>query len=72
MTALAWVACGSDDGIKLWLNGKLVHTHNALRGYQLSDEVTVQLKAGVNRLVVKVSQHDGGWGWGVSVPKANF
>jgi alpha-galactosidase len=66
------IRCGSDDGIKLWLNGKLVHTSNTLRGFQLSDEVTVQLKAGINRLVVKVSQHDGGWGWGVSVPKANF
>lgn len=66
------IRCGSDDGIKLWVNGKLVHTNNALRGFSLCDEVTVPLRAGVNRIVVKVSQHDGGWGWGVAVPKPNF
>ena len=61
-----------DGELKLWLNGELVYTMNAQRGYKLSDTATVRLKAGVNRIVVKVSQADGGWGWGVAVPKALF
>jgi len=67
------VSCGSDDGIKLWLNGKVVHEHETGRGYSPeADKVTVQLKAGVNRILVKISQHIGGYGFGVSVPPANF
>lgn len=67
------VSCGSDDGIKLWLNGKVVHEHETGRGYNPeADKVTVQLKAGVNRILVKISQHTGGYGFGVSVPPANF
>ncbi len=67
------VSCGSDDGIKLWLNGKVVHEHEIGRGYNPeADKVTVQLKAGVNRILVKISQHIGGYGFGVSVPPANF
>ncbi|HAT09226.1 MAG TPA: alpha-glucosidase/alpha-galactosidase [Planctomycetes bacterium] len=67
------VSCGSDDGIKLWLNGKVVHEHETGRGYSPeADKVTVQLKAGVNRILVKISQHTGGYGFGVSIPPANF
>lgn len=64
---------GSDDGCKIWLNGKLVHTADVNRGYSAgSDAVPVFLKAGKNQIVLKLSQGGGGWGFGVSVPKANF
>ncbi|CAN5552059.1 hypothetical protein BH10PLA1_BH10PLA1_10550 [soil metagenome] len=64
---------GSDDGIKIWLNGKLVHTNEVMRGYIAGeDEVPVFLQAGVNKIVIKISQGEGGWGFGVQVPKANF
>ncbi len=64
---------GSDDGIQIWLNGKIVHTNDAGRGYSAGeDEVPVHLKAGVNHLVIKLSQGLGGWGFGVTVPKPNF
>jgi len=67
------LGCGSDDGIKLWLNGKLVHELEMGRGYSPDqDKVTVQLKAGINRILVKISQHTGGYGFGVSIPPANF
>ncbi len=65
--------CGSDDGIKIWLNGKLVHTHEVGRSYAPdSDRASIRLEAGINRLVVKVDNYVGGWGFGVAIPKANF
>jgi hypothetical protein len=69
----ALLKCGSDDGIKLWLNGKLIHTHEKGRAYNPgSDEVAIYLKAGVNRLLVKCDNYTGGWAFGVSIPRANF
>jgi len=44
-----------------------------IRAYaQGTDDVPVFLKAGFNRILVKVTQGDGGWGFGVIVPKPNF
>jgi hypothetical protein len=69
----AVLSCGSDDGIRVWLNGQVVHSNDAGRGYTPdSDTATVQLKAGVNHLLVKVSQHTGGWGFGVGISEPNF
>jgi alpha-galactosidase len=62
---------GSDDGIKVWLNGKLVHRLEAMRGYsQGSDEAKVRLRKGSNHFVVKLVQLEGSWGFGVSVVDA--
>jgi len=67
------LTCGSDDGIKIWLNGKLVHVNEVTRGYSSkSDAVTVQLEAGINKLFVKIDNYKAGWGFGVTIPKANF
>jgi alpha-galactosidase len=69
----AVLRCGSDDGIRIWLNGKLVHSNEIARGYAPdADEVPVYLKAGVNRILVKIDNYAGGWGFGVAVPRANF
>jgi alpha-galactosidase len=65
--------CGSDDGIKIWLNGKLVHTNEVMRGYTPgSDSVPIALKSGINRIFIKLTNGQAGWGFGVSVPKANW
>ena len=65
--------CGSDDGIKVWINGKLVHENDVQRGHSAgSDQAPIHLNAGVNQVLVKVSQLVGGWGFSVEVPKANF
>jgi hypothetical protein len=57
----------------VWLNGKQVHKHEVGRAYiPGSDKVSVYLKAGVNRLVLKIDNYVGGWGFGVMVPPANF
>ena len=69
----AVIRCGSDDGIKIWVNGKAVHTNDTMRGYSPnSDEAVVQLKAGINRLFIKLTNATSGWGFGVVVPRANF
>lgn len=53
---------GSDDGVKVWLNGSLVHTARLVRGHTpLEDKVPVHLAAGWNTLLLKVVQCRGGW-----------
>ncbi|MFH1746331.1 MAG: HEAT repeat domain-containing protein [Planctomycetota bacterium] len=59
---------GSDDGIKIWLNGEVVHANNALRGCTpRADMVAAKLRAGWNRLLVKVTNNGGGWAASVRV-----
>jgi len=54
---------GSDDGIKAWLNGKLVHSNNAARPVKAaSDKANVSLGKGCNVLMLKVTQGGGEWG----------
>jgi HEAT repeat protein len=55
---------GSDDGIKVWLNGQLVHANNVARPLQPgSDKVDVTLNKGWNSLLLKVTQFNQGWGF---------
>ncbi len=54
---------GSDDGVRVWLNGELVWTNKTYRGTLLDDDVAkVRIIKGVNRLLIKVAQDVGGWG----------
>ena len=54
---------GTDDGIKLWINGRLVHANNAIRGLTpAQDKATATLKAGWNDLLAKITQHTQGCG----------
>jgi len=49
---------GSDDGVKAWLNGKLVHTNDAARAAVAdSDKVPLTLNHGWNCLMLKVTQN---------------
>ena len=53
---------GSDDGIKAWLNGSVVHENNTNRGISPGqDEVEVTLKKGWNGLLLKITQGGGNW-----------
>lgn len=55
---------GSDDGVRIWLNGQLVHSNPAYRGaYPDQDSVTAELNRGWNTLLIKVLQGGGGWGY---------
>ena len=53
----------SDDGVKAWLNGELIHANNVSRGIQLKpDAIEVTLKKGTNVLMLKITQDGGPWG----------
>ena len=55
---------GSDDAVKIWLNGKVVHLNKVdRRTTGIQDLFRVNLKAGGNLLMVKVS--DNLWNWGM-------
>ena len=45
----------SDDGIKVWVNEKLVHANNAARGVATAiDVVKITVKKGTNPIIVKI------------------
>lgn len=53
---------GSDDGIKAWLNGTVVHSNNIDRGQVVDQDIApIKLKQGVNELLLKITQGGGGW-----------
>ena len=53
----------SDDGVKAWLNGQLVHSHNVMRPIMPEpDRVNVTLVKGANRLMLKITQNNLPWG----------
>jgi hypothetical protein len=56
----------TDDGVKAWLNGNLIHENNISRGIpEVPDTVTVTLKEGTNKLMLKVTEDV--WGSGAIV-----
>jgi len=60
----AVLGIGSDDCVKVWLNGKLVHEHRGGRGVIAdSDRAPVTFKKGKNQLVLKIMNYGGPWGF---------
>ena len=54
---------GSDDGVKIWLNGELVHANNSSRVVNPGEDVfEIDLRQGKNSLLLKITQGAGGWG----------
>ena len=59
---------GSDDAIKIWLNGEVVHNKPINRGaYDFLDTFKVDLEKGDNLLLVKVSERGGDWSMFVGI-----
>jgi hypothetical protein len=59
----AHLLIGSDDGIKVWLNGKIEHQNNVLRGARADDDtIEVDLRRGWNKMLLKITNGEGGWG----------
>jgi hypothetical protein len=55
---------GTDDGVKVWWNGALVHANNTARAVTVNaDRVDVALRQGWNTLLLKITQNNQGWGF---------
>ena len=66
------LSVGSDDGVKLWLNGQVVHANNATRGHSLDqDRAEARLTEGWNTLLVKVVNGGADWAASVRVRRAD-
>jgi tetratricopeptide (TPR) repeat protein len=60
---------GSDDDVKVWLNGELVHSHKVARGVDVNQDIVgVRLRKGENELLIKVCNQGGQWGFVVTLP----
>jgi len=70
--ARAKLEIGSDDGAKLWVNGKLVHAHNVMRPLVPGqDKAEAVLKQGWNDFLLKVTQNNMGCGFCIRVRNAD-
>jgi len=62
---------GSDDGVKAWFDGEPVHERDVVRALApAQDQVEVELAAGWNPLMLKITQGSGEWGFccGMTAP----
>ena len=58
------LSLGSDDGIKVWLNGRVVHDNFVARSVAPNqDRITIDLDAGTNHLLMKIVNITGGYGF---------
>jgi len=58
----AYLLVGSDDGVKIWVNGEVVHEVLAKRAaVPDQDRIKIKLRKGWNRILAKVEQETGGW-----------
>jgi CubicO group peptidase (beta-lactamase class C family) len=61
-----FLAVASDDAVKVWLNGELVHSNLVFRSlHEGADIVPVLFKKGENQLIVKVLNTWGDWSMSV-------
>lgn len=62
MTVDFWY--GSDDGVKLWLNNRLIHVNHVHRGTDgVTDKVQMNLTRGWNLVLLKVENVVSAWGF---------
>jgi len=53
---------GSNDGVKIWVNHKLVHhNHRHRNSYRETDIIMIDLKKGDNPCLVKIEHTGGKW-----------
>jgi len=61
---IAWWRFGSNDGIKVWVNGEAVYSFAGRRGAQKDgDECFCRVTAGINRVLLKIDNSTGDWGF---------
>ena len=60
---------GTDDGVRLWVNGSLLHDTMMIRGASPDqDTVGIHLQKGWNTILLKVENNIGGWGFYCRIP----
>jgi hypothetical protein len=65
------LACGSDDGLRLWIDGDLKLERSVPRPLNPNVEnLPVELTAGLHHLLVKVANGGGGWGFALAERQA--
>lgn len=58
------VSLGSDDGIRIWVNGQKVFENDAQRPCNPDDDqATLPLKKGKNQLLIKITNGSGDWAY---------
>lgn len=58
------IGLGTNDGVKMWINGKLVHKNVVGRAaVPNEDKVKVEFNKGENVVLLKIDQLGGGWGF---------
>ena len=58
----AWRGIGSDDGLRIWHNGDLVHENWVRRISRIDDDIVpLKLTAGKNQLLIKIQNVRGEW-----------
>ncbi len=63
---------GSDDGIKLWVNGVVAHANNIDRGVTPGeDRAKAKLNQGWNDVLAKITQNGGGCGMSLRITAAD-
>jgi hypothetical protein len=61
---------GSDDGCAIWLNGDLVFSEGRARKLNAFENVvTLNLQAGLNHLLIKVTNQGGAWAFEMQKPR---
>lgn len=61
------VTMGSDDGLRFWLNGRLLVDQDVPRGLDPEEvPLRLDLQAGVNHILAKVTQGEGGWDYQIN------
>ena len=62
------IGIGSNDGVRMWINGKLVLDHKIARKAEPNQEIlTTQFRKGENTILIKIDQLGGGWGFYFSI-----
>ena len=62
---------GSNDGYKCWFNGMEAGRFDGGRAYRPDhDSLEIRAKPGINKILLKVTQLGGGWGFGVRITDA--
>lgn len=62
------IGLGTNDGVKMWVNGKLVHKNIVSRTALPNEDIlSVPFKKGENNVLLKIDQLGGGWGFYFSI-----